>query len=54
MEFSHYTVMLSETVDGLNVRENGIYVDCTLGGGGHSEEILKNYVLKDKILIKLE
>ncbi|CDM68768.1 Ribosomal RNA small subunit methyltransferase H [Clostridium bornimense] len=41
MEFSHYTVMLSETVDGLNVRENGIYVDCTLGGGGHSEEILK-------------
>ena len=41
MEFSHYTVMLAETVAGLNVRKNGIYVDCTLGGGGHSEEILK-------------
>ena len=33
--------MLKETVDGLNVKENGIYVDCTLGGAGHSEEILK-------------
>ena len=33
--------MLKETVDGLNVKENGIYVDCTLGGAGHSTEILK-------------
>lgn len=33
--------MLNETVDGLNVRENGVYVDCTLGGGGHSSEVLK-------------
>ncbi|MBP5529339.1 MAG: 16S rRNA (cytosine(1402)-N(4))-methyltransferase RsmH [Lachnospiraceae bacterium] len=41
MEFKHYSVMLKETVDGLNVKENGIYVDCTLGGAGHSEEILK-------------
>jgi len=37
----HYSVMLSETVDGLNIKPNGIYLDCTLGGGGHSEEILK-------------
>ncbi len=41
MEFKHYSVMLNETIDGLNVKENGIYVDCTLGGAGHSLEILK-------------
>lgn len=40
-EFKHYSVMLNETVDMLNVREDGIYVDCTLGGGGHSLEIAK-------------
>jgi len=36
----HETVLLQEAVAGLNVREGGIYVDCTLGGGGHSEQIL--------------
>ncbi len=41
MEFKHYSVMLNEMIDGLNVKENGIYVDCTLGGAGHSLEILK-------------
>ena len=41
IEFRHYSVMLHETVDGLNIKPCGIYVDCTLGGGGHSEEILK-------------
>ena len=41
MEFKHRSVMLYETVDGLNVKENGIYVDCTLGGAGHSLEVLK-------------
>lgn len=41
MEFSHYPVMLSECLEGLNINPNGIYVDCTAGGGGHSEEILK-------------
>lgn len=40
MEFKHYSVMLSETVDALNVRDGGIYADGTLGGGGHSHEIL--------------
>ena len=40
MEFKHVSVMLKETVDGLNVKEGGTYVDCTLGGGGHSFEIL--------------
>lgn len=41
MDFKHVSVMLYETVDGLNVKENGTYIDCTLGGGGHSYEILK-------------
>ena len=39
MNFSHYSVLLDETIDGLNIKENGIYVDGTLGGGGHSYHI---------------
>ena len=41
MEFSHTTVLLHETVDGLMIRPDGTYVDGTLGGGGHSELICK-------------
>ncbi|MDO5564999.1 MAG: 16S rRNA (cytosine(1402)-N(4))-methyltransferase RsmH [Eubacteriales bacterium] len=37
----HYSVLLDESIEGLNIFENGIYVDCTLGYGGHSSEILK-------------
>lgn len=37
--FNHTTVLLEEAVDGLNIKEDGIYVDCTLGGAGHSKEI---------------
>ena len=44
MEFSHYSVMLNECIDGLNIKPDGIYVDCTAGGGGHSEEILKRLI----------
>ncbi|MFB9769437.1 16S rRNA (cytosine(1402)-N(4))-methyltransferase RsmH [Lactiplantibacillus modestisalitolerans] len=40
-EFEHTTVLLHEAIDALNIRPDGIYVDCTLGGGGHSREILK-------------
>ncbi|BEP29505.1 16S rRNA (cytosine(1402)-N(4))-methyltransferase RsmH [Helicovermis profundi] len=40
MEFKHKTVLLKETVDGLDINPDGIYVDGTLGGGGHSELIL--------------
>ena len=41
MEFSHISVLLNESVEGLDIKENGIYVDGTAGGGGHSGEILK-------------
>lgn len=37
----HYSVLLKEAVEGLNIKKDGIYIDCTLGYGGHSEEILK-------------
>lgn len=38
--FHHVTVLLKETVDGLNIKKDGTYVDCTLGGAGHSEYLL--------------
>lgn len=41
MEFSHKSVLLTETVDSLNINPNGIYVDGTVGGAGHSTEIAK-------------
>lgn len=40
MEFNHIPVLLNEVIEGLNIRPNGIYVDGTAGGGGHSAEIL--------------
>ena len=39
MEFKHKSVLLEETVNGLNIKPDGIYVDGTLGGGGHAEEV---------------
>ena len=41
MDFHHVPVMLEEVLDGLNIKPGGIYVDCTLGGAGHSREIAK-------------
>ncbi|MBQ8167459.1 MAG: 16S rRNA (cytosine(1402)-N(4))-methyltransferase RsmH [Lachnospiraceae bacterium] len=41
MEFSHVSVLLEENIDSLNIKPDGIYVDGTLGGGGHSLEICK-------------
>ncbi|MFT3825239.1 MAG: 16S rRNA (cytosine(1402)-N(4))-methyltransferase RsmH [Chitinophagaceae bacterium] len=38
----HVPVLLNEVIEGLNVRRNGVYVDCTFGGGGHSRELLKH------------
>ena len=40
-EFKHYPVMLNECLDALNLKEDGIYLDCTVGGAGHSVEIAK-------------
>lgn len=37
----HISVLLNETISALNIKENGCYVDCTLGGGGHSEQIVR-------------
>ena len=52
MEFSHKSVLLKKSVDLLNVKPDGIYVDGTAGGGGHSEEILKR--LKKGKLISID
>lgn len=40
-EFVHVSVLLREAIDGLNIKKDGVYIDCTAGGGGHSIEILK-------------
>ncbi|MDD6771923.1 MAG: 16S rRNA (cytosine(1402)-N(4))-methyltransferase RsmH [Inconstantimicrobium porci] len=41
MEFKHVSVLLDECINGLDIKPDGIYVDCTLGGAGHSSEIIK-------------
>jgi 16S rRNA (cytosine1402-N4)-methyltransferase len=41
MEFHHVSVLLNECIDGLNIKPDGVYVDCTMGGAGHSIEIVK-------------
>ena len=41
MEFNHISVLLEESVNALDIKPDGIYVDCTAGGGGHSSEVLK-------------
>lgn len=48
MEY-HNAVLLTETVDGLNIKPNGVYVDVTFGGGGHSKEILKRLNKEGKL-----
>lgn len=53
LEFKHKPVMLEECINGLNIRPNGIYVDGTLGGAGHSKEILKK-LSNDGLLIGID
>ncbi|MEE6452154.1 16S rRNA (cytosine(1402)-N(4))-methyltransferase RsmH [Gottfriedia acidiceleris] len=48
--FEHITVLLKETVDSLDIKEDGIYVDCTLGGGGHSEYLLSQLSSKGRLI----
>lgn len=50
MTFSHKPVLLNETIDSLNINPDGIYVDGTAGGGGHSYEILKRLSPKGKLI----
>ncbi len=50
MEFHHVSVLLNETIDSLNIRPDGIYVDGTLGGGGHSLEIVKRLSEKGRLI----
>ena len=49
MEY-HNPVLLKETVDGLNIIEDGVYVDVTFGGGGHSKEILNRLGKNGKLI----
>ena len=50
MEFKHKSVLLNETVDGLNIKPDGIYVDGTLGGGGHAYEVCRRLGEKGSIV----
>ncbi len=53
MEFKHTSVLLHETIDGLAVRENGIYVDGTLGGGGHASALCSK-LSKDAVFVGID
>ena len=53
MEFKHISVLLNECLQGLDIKEDGIYVDCTLGGAGHSSHILER-LSKDGMLIGID
>lgn len=53
VKFEHKSVLLNETIEGLNIKENGIYVDGTLGGAGHSSQITKR-LGKDGRLIGID
>jgi 16S rRNA (cytosine1402-N4)-methyltransferase len=50
MEFNHTSVLLTETIENLNIRPEGIYVDGTLGGGGHAAEVLKRLDGKGRLI----
>ena len=53
MEFKHIPVLLQECIEGLNIKESGIYVDGTLGGAGHSKKILEK-LLPNGVLIGID
>lgn len=53
MEFKHKSVLLQECIDGLNIKPEGIYVDGTMGGAGHSKEIVKK-ISKKGLLIGID
>jgi 16S rRNA (cytosine1402-N4)-methyltransferase len=47
----HIPVLLNEAIEALNIKEDGVYVDCTFGGGGHSREILKHLGANGKLIV---
>ena len=50
MEFKHTSVLLDEVIDGLAIKEDGIYVDGTLGGAGHSEQVVRRLSAKGRLI----
>lgn len=50
MEFIHYPVMREEVIEGLNIKPDGVYCDCTLGGGGHTRLILEKLSEKGRLI----
>ena len=51
MDFNHISVLLEESVNALDIKPDGIYVDCTAGGGGHSAEVLKKLGEKGRMVL---
>ncbi len=51
MDFKHISVLLQESIDSLNIKPDGIYVDCTAGGGGHSAAILEHLNEKGRMVL---
>lgn len=52
MEFSHISVLFDETIESLNIKSDGLYVDCTCGGAGHSKAILER--IPDGVLVAID
>ena len=52
MEFSHISVLFDETIESLNIKKDGLYVDCTCGGAGHSRAILER--IPDGVLVAID
>ena len=50
MEFKHKPVLLEEVITGLDIKPGGVYIDCTMGGGGHSSEILNRLSPSGKLI----
>lgn len=50
MEFKHYSVLLEETIENLDIRPDGIYVDGTLGGGGHASEVARRLLGRGRLI----
>ena len=50
MEFKHISVLLQESVDALDIKPDGIYVDGTMGGGGHSEAVVSKLSTKGLLI----